>query len=162
MLNRNWTVSVIFGTLLALTATGERTGHIFKQQPQQVKAPQFSDSPPDPPTGATRPHFRIDFNLAKPQEMRLLPGVGERLADELIRFRNTHFPVQNVDQLTQVPGVGPAKLSEIAGFLEFYSALGPSPGHAVPNFTTAGPEVSRQQSSDLPPAATQEFVDPLP
>ena len=162
MLNRNWTISVIFGTLLALAAMREKTTHIFKQQPQQVKPTQALDSSPNPLNNTTGPHFKIHFNLAKPQEMRLLPGVGERLAAELINFRDAHFPVHSADQLTQVPGIGPAKLQEISGYLDFSIVLGASPDRMAAKINAVAPQVPSHRNPDLRPAATQELVDPLP
>ena len=42
-----------------------------------------------------------------------LPGVGPSLASAIVEYRRQHGPFRSVDDLEQVPGVGPAKLAAL-------------------------------------------------
>lgn len=59
----------------------------------------------------------IDLNRASAAELALLPGVGPKLARDIIdaRARNGRFP--SVDALDGVRGIGPKKLAKLRPFL---------------------------------------------
>ncbi len=53
----------------------------------------------------------ISLNRATAEELQALPGVGPALSERIIRYRTEHGPFRTVDQLTEVQGVGQAKLA---------------------------------------------------
>jgi competence ComEA-like helix-hairpin-helix protein len=52
---------------------------------------------------------RIDLNKASKETIELLPGVGPKLAQEIILAR----PYRTIDDLDKVKGIGPKKLQQI-------------------------------------------------
>jgi len=54
----------------------------------------------------------IDLNRATAEELESLPGIGPKLAGEIIRFR-AQQPFQSVDDLDLVSGIGPKRLEAI-------------------------------------------------
>ena len=54
----------------------------------------------------------VNLNHATAEELQTLPGVGPALSERIVLYRNEHGPFQSVDQLTDVKGVGQAKLAK--------------------------------------------------
>ena len=80
---------------------------------QQVRVPLEGETLPLPSAtdGTTGP---IDLNRADAVALQTLPGVGPATAEAIIAFREEHGPFRTVDDLLDVPGIGPAKLAAIA------------------------------------------------
>jgi competence protein ComEA len=57
--------------------------------------------------------YRIDLNQAEHAELLQLPGVGEHLAQRIENHRHEHGGFHNVDELTLVPGIGPATVERL-------------------------------------------------
>lgn len=56
---------------------------------------------------------KLDLNRASLRELTALPGVGPKLAEEILRHRRKRGPFPNVEALRNVRGIGPAKLEKI-------------------------------------------------
>jgi competence protein ComEA len=52
----------------------------------------------------------VDINSASAPELERLPGIGPALAEAIVEYRESHGLFQTVDDLLDVPGIGPAKL----------------------------------------------------
>lgn len=48
----------------------------------------------------------IDINIASAAELESLPGIGSKLAQEIINYREQHGPFLTIDDLDDVPGIG--------------------------------------------------------
>ncbi|HEX4982280.1 MAG TPA: helix-hairpin-helix domain-containing protein [Ilumatobacteraceae bacterium] len=59
----------------------------------------------------------IDLNTATVVELDQLPGVGPATASAIVEHRDEHGPFATVDDLTDVRGIGPAKLDAIRGLV---------------------------------------------
>ncbi|MGK2944652.1 MAG: ComEA family DNA-binding protein [Desulfuromonadales bacterium] len=55
----------------------------------------------------------IHLNQATAEELQKLPGVGPALSERIVLYRTEHGPFTSVDQLTEVNGVGQAKLAKL-------------------------------------------------
>jgi competence protein ComEA len=53
----------------------------------------------------------VDLNRASAAELETLPGVGPSIAAAIVAFRDESGPFLTVDDLLEVPGIGPAKLA---------------------------------------------------
>ncbi|MEX2538265.1 MAG: ComEA family DNA-binding protein [Actinomycetota bacterium] len=63
----------------------------------------------DGPGGSTL----INLNTASAADLDTLPGIGPALAERIISYREEHGGFRTVDELLDVPGIGPTKLDEI-------------------------------------------------
>jgi len=71
-----------------------------------VPAPAAA-STPGPATGP------LSLNSATPAQLDALPGVGHVLAQHIIDFRTQHGGFTSLQQLRQIPGIGPRKFTTL-------------------------------------------------
>jgi competence protein ComEA len=55
----------------------------------------------------------VDINAADAVALEELPGVGPSIAQAIVEWREANGPFASVDELEDVPGIGPATLDEI-------------------------------------------------
>ena len=55
----------------------------------------------------------VDLNEATASDLEALPGIGPATAAAIVEYRTQTGPFGSVDQLLDVPGIGPAKLDAI-------------------------------------------------
>ncbi|KLU06576.1 transport facilitator [Rhodopirellula islandica] len=53
------------------------------------------------------------MNTSDARELSLLPGIGPKLADRVVRHRESHGPFGSVEGLMTVHGVGPKLLQSL-------------------------------------------------
>lgn len=64
--------------------------------------------------------YQVDANTASPAELRTLPGIGEKLAEEIISYREANGPIRDPEELLDVRGIGPVKLKALRPHLPSY------------------------------------------
>lgn len=57
----------------------------------------------------------VDINTADAAALEALPGVGPSIAKAIVEWRDTNGAFASVDELDDVPGIGPATLDELRG-----------------------------------------------
>jgi competence protein ComEA len=57
----------------------------------------------------------VNLNTATPEQLDTLDGVGPATAQKIIEYRTQHGGFRTVDDLGQVPGIGPKKLAALRG-----------------------------------------------
>lgn len=88
---------------------------------EQLVAPDPGPSPPGASGGgaagasggSTPGGGVVNINTAGAAELESLPGIGPALAARIVEYRDGHGPFASVDDLTDVPGIGPAKLEAL-------------------------------------------------
>ncbi len=56
----------------------------------------------------------ININRAESDVLQTLPGIGPSLAASIIAYRTREGPFAGIDDLTKVPGIGRAKMQQLA------------------------------------------------
>lgn len=61
---------------------------------------------------------RMDLNLVTAEQLATLPGIGKKKAESIIRYREDKGRFLEVEQLTEVKGIGPKLLAKIQSKLQ--------------------------------------------
>lgn len=86
---------------------------------EQVRVPRKGEQPPPAPGpvgaagSAGAPAAPVDLNRATPVELDGLPGVGPATAAAIVTWRDGHHGFRRVEDLLDVPGIGPARLERL-------------------------------------------------
>ncbi|WP_067665254.1 ComEA family DNA-binding protein [Nocardia miyunensis] len=72
-----------------------------------------SDRPVHTSGASSAPAAKVNLNTATESELDELPGVGPATARSIIAWRTEHGPFTTIDQLADIPGLGPSRLSRL-------------------------------------------------
>jgi competence protein ComEA len=86
---------------------------------QQVYVPyQGEDNPPvEPPSGAAAAGDKININTADAMALESLPGIGPSLAQRIIDYRLANGPYGQIEEITNVSGIGPGVFAKIEALI---------------------------------------------
>ena len=71
------------------------------------------------PSSHANGHFaRLDINAAQVDSLKGLPGIGEVRAHAIVRYREQYGAFAGVNDLANVPGIGPALLEGLRDLVE--------------------------------------------
>ena len=59
----------------------------------------------------------VDLNEATPAELNLLPGVGEKLANDILTYRDEKGGFQSVDELMNIRGIKEGRLLSLKKYV---------------------------------------------
>lgn len=57
--------------------------------------------------------FPIDINMAPPEDLEVLPGIGEKLAQRIIEYRKRHGGFRRIEDLREVKGIGKKRMERL-------------------------------------------------
>lgn len=87
----------------------------------------------------------ININIAPPELLELLPGVGEAIAERIIAYRR-HVPFRSVEDLMNVKGIGEKKLEKMRPFV----TVGRVP--PAPEADSAPDDIEEEEAEQAAPA----------
>ncbi len=64
-------------------------------------------------SGSGTPAGPVHLNVATPEQLDALPGVGPVTAQKILDYRQKHGAFGSVDELDAIPGIGPARLDQL-------------------------------------------------
>ena len=107
------------GWYLARTSTPEPYQVSAARRPpaEETDAPEGAADGEDARPDSLLPGETIDINAADAYDLQRLPGIGEKRARDIVAWREEHGPFQNVDGLTEVPGIGPGILENLREYV---------------------------------------------
>lgn len=92
----------------------------FSGRARPVQPPEGRSAAPGPRNRQSgvpspTPTPPMDLNLAGPEDLARLPGIGPAKAAAVVAWRTRHGPFTSVDELVKVPGIGPKSLAGLRG-----------------------------------------------
>lgn len=70
----------------------------------------------------------IDINKASAKELERLPGIGPELAHRIEEYRAKSGPFERVEELLNVPGIGPKKFKALSPYVKVEQKAKPERG----------------------------------
>lgn len=91
-------------------------------QPWRVEVERTEQQREQPEGEQTKPDSLLDgevinLNSASVSDLSRLPGVGEVRAQAIADYRTQHGPFSNVDELTQIKGIGPGIVEGLRAYV---------------------------------------------
>lgn len=60
---------------------------------------------------------KVNINAASAEELATLPGIGEKIAEAIITYREDIGPFNSIEEITEVNGIGKVKYNNIKDFI---------------------------------------------
>ena len=109
-------MALMAATLAALLAAVFLLARQDDNAPIRIIAPesqQIAPSASSLPSAHTQSGVLIDLNLASVELLDTLPGIGPALAGAIVSYRENVRPFQSVEQVQEVPKIGPVTYRNI-------------------------------------------------
>jgi uncharacterized protein len=106
----------------------------------------------------------VDVNTASPALLTYVSGIGQKLAEQIVAYRDENGPFKSRDQIRKVKGLGPKAFEQSAGFLRIRDGQNPLDASAIhPESYKIAEAVLKQAglSADHPQAKRQESLERL-
>ncbi len=71
----------------------------------------------DPAETAATTVSKVNINTATLEELTTLPGIGPTLAQRILDYRETYGPLDYIEELCDISGIGEKKLAAIADLI---------------------------------------------
>lgn len=122
-----------------------------------VAEPPAPEAPPAQET--PRPEIRVNLNEADFRTLSSIPGVGRAMAQRILETRQRLGGFQTVEQLREIPGIGPARFNFISRHVTVEAPPTPTP----PQPETAPPaEVPVAEAPSVTPPEAAQAPTPAP
>lgn len=106
----------------------------------------------------------VDVNTASPALLTYVAGIGPKLAERIVAYRNEQGPFPNRQAIKKVSGLGPKAFEQSAGFLRIRGGTNPLDASAIhpESYGIATAVLQRAGlTAETPPAGRQAALDNL-
>jgi competence protein ComEA len=107
---------------------------------------------------------RIDLNQARRVDLVVLPGVGEGLAQRIVRYREEHGGFRSVDDLRRVQGVGPTLLARLRPLVRVQDGVAEEESGPAETLTTVSIQARQKANTaarPAPSAKSEKLTSPI-
>jgi competence protein ComEA len=91
----------------------EQSASSDHQQAQPQSRPLLKIKPVPNTSALSRSSGKININTASESELDILPGIGPKLAERIIQYRQQHGAFKRVEDIILVSGIGPKRAAQI-------------------------------------------------
>ena len=115
MKKQGWILIAVTGAFLCLLLgvfLGRNSNKTYLQI-QDIDSVQTQPSTSRPPEALGK----ININTATLEQLQLLPGIGESLAQRILDYRAEHGDFKSTEELMNVSGIGEKKFDSIKNFI---------------------------------------------
>jgi len=109
-------------------------------------------------------HVGVDVNTASPALLTHIAGIGPKLADSIVAYRDENGVFRSRKQLKDVSGLGPKSFEQSAGFLRVRESDDPLDASAIhPESYTIARKLIKRAKLDMsaPPEEREAALEPL-
>ncbi|MGO1637587.1 MAG: helix-hairpin-helix domain-containing protein [Ancrocorticia populi] len=83
---------------------------------EHIHVPEPGEAPASGQADGGQSSDVVNINNAGAEQLQALPGIGPKLAEAIVQWRETHGAFSAVDDLLDVPGIGSGKLEQLREF----------------------------------------------
>ncbi|MFP4687900.1 MAG: ComEA family DNA-binding protein [bacterium] len=111
-----------------------------------------------------RHRLKIDINTASAENLERISGVGPTTANAIIQYREQHGKFNNIDELTNVSGIGPATIEtmrnqvKVGGETPRRATKNSAPQRSTPARSSRQAESSESSKINVNTASEQELT----
>ena len=69
-------------------------------------------------TGGKKVKKKVNLNTATKDDLVLLPGIGESIAEQILIYRDEHGEFSSVEQLRKIKGIGAKKFEKLRPYVK--------------------------------------------
>lgn len=108
-------ITALFLCVVLGVFIGRRTAGVYIPLDEQITAGSENRNPPDD-VG------KIDLNTATLQQLLLIPGIGPTLAQRILDYRDTVGRFEDIQQITEVKGIGEKTFEAMKDYIKVEAA----------------------------------------
>lgn len=98
---------------------------IENNQLQFTNSPKNRDITDQIPVSSAQFFFeKISINHGSKEQLMMLQGIGPKMADRIIQFREVHGAIRDKTDLMKIPGIGPQTYEKLRDSITFMSKPG--------------------------------------
>ena len=112
-------ITVFFVAAVAIAAlrANDKSAAVTISTGLSQSAEQSEPTASDVQKPSASPELLVNINTAEAQELCLLPGIGETIADRIVDYRKTHGLFNNTDEIMNVSGIGAKTYEDLKGYI---------------------------------------------
>lgn len=103
--------------VVVLPSPAETAAPTASEVPAETSPAETNPAEPGPTPSEDPLAEKININTADAATLDLLPGIGEKRAQDIIDYRNTHGPFRIPEDLTRVSGIGEGILEGLIDYI---------------------------------------------
>ncbi|MGE5225048.1 MAG: Tex family protein [Omnitrophica WOR_2 bacterium] len=98
----------------------------------------------------------VDLNTASPALLTYVSGVGQKLAGQIVAYRDEHGSFKSREELRKIKGLGPKAFEQAAGFLRIREGANPLDASAIHPESYAVAEAVLQRARLVPDSSLSQ------